>query len=139
MWETEEIRTPASAATERCAGHYTTASILMSLHPRLVGALGFEPRLNAPKAFVLPLHNAPQYKHIILKNSSCQRKKVVITFKSIVRRALVVQWTEQRSSKAHMWVRFLPRAQCVTRVSYIGITLAFQANEWGSTPHTRSK
>ena len=25
--ETEEIRTPASAATERCAGHYTTASM----------------------------------------------------------------------------------------------------------------
>ena len=24
-----------------------------------VGVLGFEPRLNAPKAFVLPLHNTP--------------------------------------------------------------------------------
>ena len=41
----------------------------------LVGVLGFEPRLNAPKAFVLPLHNTPIYLELYLKKTSLSKGK----------------------------------------------------------------
>lgn len=86
------------------------------LRSHLVGLLGVEPRPRAPKARILPLYYSPLFRSLI--ESGKLSKQIGfwlilgrLLFKMKEASALVVQWIEQRSSKASMGVRFPPRAQ----------------------------
>ena len=73
----------------------------------IVGPLGIEPSLPAPKAGVLPVYDGPS-RLFKLSYFRCR----INAFSSAPRRgALVAQWIEQSSSKALMGVRFPPRAR----------------------------